>query len=177
MQKVKHIALSALLTLCVFSSVLYTSCKDKCGSTSCSNGGTCVDGVCECPTGYYGNGCQNSWSSVFIGTYNCTKTCNPSISGCTAPWQSSITVDATNGGNTVDISDFGGCTTLIAVATVDTAVDSVATINIVPSTVSEVSAHGSLRIFPDSTIITVTYTVASGGGSGGYTCSMRMVKQ
>jgi hypothetical protein len=176
-QKIKNIVLPALLTLCVFSSVLYTSCKDKCGSTSCQNGGTCVDGVCECPQGYSGNGCQTSWSSLFTGTYNCTKTCSPAINPC-ASWQSVITVDATDGGYTVDISDFGGCTSISAVATVtiDTTTDSAGTINITPNITSGITAHGNLQV-GSSSIITMTYSAASGGGITGYQCNMVMTKE
>lgn len=174
MQKFKHIVLPALLTIIVFSSVLYTSCKDKCGSTTCQNGGTCVNNLCQCPTGYYGNSCQSAYSSPFIGTFNCSKSCTPVVSG-PATWLSSITVDPTSGGYTVDISDFGGATTITIVATVDsTTADSTAAIHIAPTATSSISGTGSLRIFPDSTIVTLTYTTS---GAGGTTCTMRMRKQ
>src|SRR5688572_25142988 len=55
----KSILITAIATLGIFLSVMYTSCsKDACESVTCSNGGTCVDGKCICPTGYTGTYCE-----------------------------------------------------------------------------------------------------------------------
>jgi hypothetical protein len=60
----KVILLTAIMTLVVFSTVLYTSCTksedtvDKCDNVICKNGGTCVNGICNCPTGYTGTNCE-----------------------------------------------------------------------------------------------------------------------
>jgi hypothetical protein len=32
---------------------------DPCASIICQNGGTCNNGICECPDGFYGNLCEN----------------------------------------------------------------------------------------------------------------------
>lgn len=78
------ILLTALAVMMAFSSMLYISCnKDEgssitgeisCLEVLCLNGGTCVDGECMCPTGYYGDSCQLSWSSRYIGSYTVTET-------------------------------------------------------------------------------------------------------
>ena len=50
--------------LAIFSMTALTqSCElfeedDPCETVSCENGGTCVDGACDCPEGYSGTNCQ-----------------------------------------------------------------------------------------------------------------------
>lgn len=68
----KAILLSAITTLILFASVLYTSCTksennptpDKCSGVVCQNGGSCVNGVCNCPTGYTGTYCEKRTCEV-----------------------------------------------------------------------------------------------------------------
>lgn len=36
-----------------------TSPVDKCAGITCYNGGTCTDGICQCPQGYGGTYCEN----------------------------------------------------------------------------------------------------------------------
>lgn len=56
----RYIIITALFTITFFSVALHTGCTqtDKCASISCKNGGTCNDGICNCPTGYTGNLCE-----------------------------------------------------------------------------------------------------------------------
>lgn len=43
--------------------VLTSSCEEsKCGTAICENGGTCDDGLCDCPPGTSGEFCENSLS-------------------------------------------------------------------------------------------------------------------
>lgn len=70
MKSVKHIALSALLTVGAFGTVLYTSCtKDECKDVVCQNGGTCSEGKCTCPTGVGGTNCGTIFRTTYANTY------------------------------------------------------------------------------------------------------------
>jgi len=152
--------------------VINTGCKDKCGTTTCQNGGTCSNNTCVCPKGYSGNSCQTSWSTQFIGTYNCTRSCNPAIAGSNT-WQSAVTRDATNGGYTIDISNFNS-TTSTQVATVDSA----GNLYIAPAAGSSgVSGSGIYRSTGNGVITLDFTTYAVGGGSGEYHCTITMTKE
>lgn len=167
--------LAAVLTISIFSAVLFASCKNKCGSTTCQNGGTCTANVCVCPTGFSGNACQTGWTDVFIGTYNCSRnTCKPAVA--TLPgdstWQSSITRDATNPGYTINISRFDNSGITVA-ALIDSAVNGVSKLRITPATgTNGISATGSYA----NGVININFTTSSTGGVGGYTCNMVMTK-
>lgn len=70
MKSVKHIALSALLTVGAFGTVLYTSCtKDECKDVVCQNSGTCNGGTCTCPTGVGGTNCETIFRTTYANTY------------------------------------------------------------------------------------------------------------
>lgn len=76
MKSIKTIALSAILTVGAFGTVLYTSCtKDACKDVTCQNGGTCSDGKCTCPTGYEGTNCETKSRDKFVGTYVGSEAC------------------------------------------------------------------------------------------------------
>ena len=59
----------ALVLMCAGMSFAQ-SCTNDCDSVSCLNGGTCTDGVCDCPTGFGGDLCENAiaCSVVTCGT-------------------------------------------------------------------------------------------------------------
>jgi len=44
----------------LFGMTTLNGCVDKCLNQSCLNGGECLDGYCECPSGYYGINCENT---------------------------------------------------------------------------------------------------------------------
>lgn len=175
MKNFRNILLTALITIGAITSVLYiSSCKDKCGSTTCQNGGTCSNNVCICPSGYSGNNCGTGWSTRYLGTYNCTRAnCAPAVTTINS-WQSVITTDASNSGYTIDISNFdGGNTTVVGI--VDSTINGISHLTISPAAGSYgVDATGSF----DSTTNTINlkFTAAGVGGSGGYTCNMVMTK-
>ena len=50
-------------------------CSDPCNKTVCVNGGACVDGHCDCPSGYSGDSCNYETRSFFYGTYNVHDVC------------------------------------------------------------------------------------------------------
>lgn len=45
---------SVLLIACFF-----TACKDECDDIVCQNGGTCDNGICDCPSGFFGDNCES----------------------------------------------------------------------------------------------------------------------
>jgi len=70
MNKLKLILLNAVLMVTAFTAVVYTSCKkDACSGVTCQNGGSCSGGNCTCPTGFYGNYCENTSISYTNDTY------------------------------------------------------------------------------------------------------------
>jgi len=77
MKKVRTILLTGVLTMGVFSTVIYSSCskKDKCDDIECKNGGSCNDGVCKCPLGYEGVNCETASKSKFLGSFNAKDNC------------------------------------------------------------------------------------------------------
>jgi hypothetical protein len=77
MKKLKTILLAGVLTAGVFSTAVFTSCNsDACADVVCSNGGSCVDGTCACPTGFEGAKCETLSRDKFIGVFNGTEQCN-----------------------------------------------------------------------------------------------------
>lgn len=70
MKSIRNIALSALLSIGAFSTVTYVSCNpDACKDVVCSNGGACVDGNCNCTTGYEGTTCQTEVRAKFVKSW------------------------------------------------------------------------------------------------------------
>ncbi len=55
------------------AAILLVSCgkkvEDKCSNVICYNGGTCIDGTCECPVGYEGNDCAKLTAAKFIALW------------------------------------------------------------------------------------------------------------
>jgi hypothetical protein len=53
---------------------------EKCLNVVCYNGGTCVDGLCQCPEGFEGSDCKSLWNSRYVGTYDAFDECAPGAS-------------------------------------------------------------------------------------------------
>lgn len=164
----RYILLTSLITIGLFSVAVLTGCKDKCGTTTCQNGGTCQDNKCSCPTGYSGNSCETGWSDPAIGTYTCTRAdCNPVVLGVNT-WQSSVTKNSSNGGFTININNFDNSGSTV-VGTIDTFHN----ITVSPAAGSYgVNASGS---YVDGKI-KLTFATASSNGGIAYTCKMEMTK-
>ncbi len=168
MNKINIIIKGLFFAISIIAVFFYVSCKNKCGTTTCQNSGTCSNNKCICPTGYSGNSCQNAWSSEYIGTYKCSRAaCTIHVNGDTT-WQSAVTVGATNGGYTVNISNFDN-TNVTQVATVDS-VNNI-TISLASGTYG-VAASGTFA----SNKINLHYTTYAQGGIA-YICNMTMIKE
>ena len=167
----RQLIIPLLLLFITSSLIISTGCKNKCGSTTCSNGGTCNNNICICPTGYSGNSCQTSWAGIAIGTYRCKNSnCNVAVAGPSS-WLSVVNADGTNGGYTLDISNFDN-NNLTVVATIDHSKNGTSVIHI--SSSNGVNATGSF----DSTTSTINLQFAVySGGTATYRCNMVMVKQ
>ncbi len=176
MRSFHQILVSALFVAIIACSFIYTGCKNKCGSTTCQNGGSCTNNVCVCPQGYSGNSCQIGWSDAVIGTYRCTRSnCSPAVTGATS-WQSAITKDATNGGYTVDVSNFNNSNTSV-VAIVDSAQNSSQIIKISAVNGIGTDASGTVTVSSSGTTVHLHFTTYSGNGVIGAQCDMTMVKE
>ncbi len=161
--------MTTIATLAIFGSVVYVGCSNKCGSTTCNNGGSCNNNKCDCPTGYYGTSCQTGFTTALLGSYNCTRSnCTQPVTGVNA-WQSVIATAATDGGFTLTISNFDNSNT-----TLTATVDSLGYINTnLANGVSGISAKGRF-VSPIITLHFFTYSVAS--GIVGPECDMTMTK-
>lgn len=79
MRESKTIVKTLLAFLMLSGLVLLISCEqDPCLDLMCKNGAACVDGFCECPTGYEGAECEIHAASKFVGTYAGTVRCEGS---------------------------------------------------------------------------------------------------
>ena len=158
---------SILICLCIGIISFTVSCTNKCGTITCQNGATCNNSKCVCPKGYSGNSCQTGWNDAAIGTYDCTRSCVPSISG-PATWVSAVTRASSGSGYTVNITNFNSSNTTIAGT-----FDSLNRLTIAPASGSYgVDARGTYS----SGVIIMAYTVATSSGPQ-YTCTMTMTKR
>ena len=162
--RLRHILITSLTVIAAFGSIIYTSgCKDKCGSTTCQNSGTCVNAVCSCTTGYTGTSCETLTSAEYLGSYTCTQSCSPPLAG-SASWKSTITADPTNGSYTIDISNFGNLNAVV-IATVD------ANNNITLVDAGVVAGSGTFA----NGVLTMRYTTSVNNVPGS-TCTLTMNK-
>lgn len=70
MKSVKYVLIAALGFFGIASAVFFSSCEvDPCMELSCKNGGSCANGLCQCPVGYEGAECEIKSADRFIGTY------------------------------------------------------------------------------------------------------------
>jgi hypothetical protein len=98
----KNKILSFLATAALGTTLFFASCKeDKCKNVTCNNGGTCIDGSCECSTGYEGTKCETESRTKFVGTYAVSESKN----GGTAYAYGALISSGTGGINSLRISN------------------------------------------------------------------------
>lgn len=118
MQLLKGITGTALLVVLVFTATVYTACKDKyvaspnaCTGIVCQNNGICLDGKCDCTSGYTGEFCQDKAIAPYIGKWRVTQEVvsrnGQPVSGMTTTYETTITEDP-SGVTILNFSDFMG---------------------------------------------------------------------
>lgn len=71
-------ALFTIFLLVAITALFNLQCSNKdessssCALTNCINGGTCLNGNCNCPTWYEGDNCGQEVRAKFLGTYKGT---------------------------------------------------------------------------------------------------------
>jgi hypothetical protein len=71
MKNIRHILILSSSVILIFFSIIYSSChKDLCKGVVCVNGGKCIRGICDCPSGYAGDRCE----ATTVVYYNKTLT-------------------------------------------------------------------------------------------------------
>lgn len=67
----KHILITTFAFIGIAAAVFQTSCnEDPCYGLICRNGGTCVNGYCNCVAGFEGGQCERRTVEQFVGTYH-----------------------------------------------------------------------------------------------------------
>ncbi|MEM6799893.1 MAG: calcium-binding EGF-like domain-containing protein [Bacteroidota bacterium] len=89
---------------CLIAFLSFACEEDPCAGVSCTNGGTCVEGVgtCECLAGFEGENCETNVILKFIGSYGAD------YGGCvnTAP-EHRVNITQLSGESRLNIADLG----------------------------------------------------------------------
>lgn len=59
---------------------LMQSCKDECKDVNCANGGSCIEGTCQCLEGFSGSNCDTRDIDVFINSWTGNLACDDGTS-------------------------------------------------------------------------------------------------
>ena len=162
MKKIKSIVYAALTV--IFLTATLVSCNtDKCKDVVCKNGGTCLEGTCDCVAGYYGSFCDSAYSTKLVGAYTCNETCPGVTVG--ANWSSAVSVSSTTATNVV-VTNFGNSGVSATLSVLD------GTVTVNPFTVGAFNVTGSGTY--SGNVISISYTQTSSSVSR--TCSMTMTK-
>lgn len=66
----KHIIFTTISFFAIAGTLTYTSCiEEACYKMRCRNGGSCANGICNCPSGYEGSQCEIISTEKYFGTY------------------------------------------------------------------------------------------------------------
>jgi hypothetical protein len=96
----KNSLISALAFFGICIIIVYTSCdRDSCLTLKCKNQAPCVNGYCQCPTGYEGAECRSVATDRFVGTYPGNTTCTNTM----LPAMDTIRVDVQSNPNIIAV--------------------------------------------------------------------------
>jgi len=152
MKKVSVFGVSLLSVIAVCTVMFFHSCTtDACKDVVCLNSGTCIDGTCDCATGYEGSDCGTLSTDKFTDTWTVNEDCSSS-----AP--ASYIVSISNGAavNQVTITNVWDAFSNSVVATVEGSTITIATQE--PDS-DGFTVSGSGTISSDGNTITMNYTV------------------
>lgn len=135
----------------------YTSCTDPCKDVTCLNAGTCVDGTCNCASGYEGDDCGTEVRAKFKGTWNVSDGC--SLSG-TASYQ----VGVSSGSGIFDVKISNVWNSFINSVNATISGSSISIPNQEPDN-DGFTVSGSGTISSDGNTITWSYTISDGSGA------------
>jgi hypothetical protein len=146
--------------LIAVAALSFTSCKDECKDVNCSNGGTCEEGICSCPSGYQGDLCETSWASLFQGNYNVNEQFTIVSSDSTGSDSFGSQISTGTDPKKITISNFSNSGQSI---TAD--LESASSLKITSQTVTysgnQLSANGTGSI--SGSTVTLNYSLAIGG--------------
>jgi hypothetical protein len=151
MKKIKNFAGMMAIVFGVFT---MNACN-PCRNVDCGTNGECDEGVCICDAGYEGDACATETRTKFLGTYSVSETCG----GATDTYSSNITTSTTSV-TAVRISNFWGAFANLVNATVE---GNALTIPSQQPDNDGFSVSGTGTISGNT--LTITYTVAGGGGT------------
>jgi hypothetical protein len=144
MKSIKYITLGAIVTLSIFSAVIYSSCsKDECGAVTCLNKTTCQNGICICTKGLYGASCETAYRDIYAGDYKGKPPDDPA-SDTTNILRFVPTADTTNF-NSMDVVwiDTSGAAQLVLPIELNNHSTSGSVFNVVPVTYGILTYTGS----------------------------------
>ena len=96
MKKLSILTAGILIVFSLAIVTFYTSCTDPCKDVTCLNAGTCVDGTCNCASGYEGDDCGTEVRTKFKGTWTASDACSLSGTG-------SYSVNVSSGSGIFDV--------------------------------------------------------------------------
>lgn len=144
------------------------SCTDACKDVVCQNGGTCVDGSCDCAAGYEGTNCETETRAKILGTFQVEENCT-----VTGPAQYNVTISSSSADVlNVIVTPFGGYTGASGTLKLD---GSTLTLSGITGTTLLFTGFSGTVNASGSTITGVSYTVSDGTDTE--TCTGTWTKQ
>ena len=161
MKKLQYLAKTALSVMALSTVLFLSSCKDECKDVDCQNGGTCVEGTCECASGYEGSECQTQWRDKVVKVWNVTSNSCAGVGG----WQ--VTVTEGSGSTGLNLGNFSHLTCLGGGITVNANMTGSNTFEIPSQQLCDgnITISGSGTISGNALNISYTYNIPGENGT------------